>query len=98
MRLLCSVLIQPKTRQEFCNSLTPDVFLDPVRRTLFEEISGLGAIPSKQLRELLPARVTNRGFPDFDLDELLEPKVVNEAELAKLFEGVFRLLQLSETH
>jgi hypothetical protein len=98
LRLLCSVVIKPATRQEFCASLTPDVFMDPLRRVVFEEIYALGAIPSRQLRELLPARVTNRGFPDFDLEHLLHPRAVNEADLEKLFASVLRLLELSETH
>jgi len=45
---------------------------------VFEEIRDLGSIESRRLRELLPARVTNRGFPDFDLNELLAPREVSE--------------------
>jgi hypothetical protein len=94
LRLLCSVVIKPETRVEFCNSLSPVVFLDPLRRVIFEEIHELGPIPSKRLRELLPSQVTNRGFPDFEIDELLEPKEVNEQELERLFASVLRLLEI----
>jgi hypothetical protein len=94
LRLLCSVLIKPGTRVEICRLLHPGVFLDGLRRTVFEEILALGAIQSNRLRELLPARVTNRGFPEFDLDELLQPKLATEAEIEKLFESALQLLKV----
>jgi hypothetical protein len=94
LRLLCSAVIKPATRVEFCNSLSPVVFLDPLRRVVFEEIHELGPIASKRLRELLPSRVTNRGFPDFEIEELLQPKEVNEDELARLFASVLHLLEI----
>jgi len=62
---------------------------------MFEEIRELGSIDSRRLRELLPARVTNRGFPDFDLNEFLAPHEVNEKEIDQLFESALQLLDLS---
>src|SRR5207253_2583030 len=67
LRFLCSVLIKSGTRVEICKLLDPRVFEDPLQRVVFEEIRELGSIDSRRLRELLPARVANRGFPDFDL-------------------------------
>jgi hypothetical protein len=64
LRLLCSVLIKSGTRLEICRLLDPAVFQDPLRRVVFEEIRALGAIESRRLREILPSKVTNRGFPD----------------------------------
>jgi hypothetical protein len=95
LRLLCSVLLKPGTRLEICRLLDPGVFHDPLRRAVFEEIRALGAVESRRLRELLPARVTNRGFPDFDLHDFLAPHEVSEAEIDKLFEGALRLLDQS---
>jgi hypothetical protein len=95
LRLLCSVLLKPGTRLEICRLLDPGVFHDPLRRAVFEEIRALGAVESRRLRELLPARVTNRGFSDFDLHDFLAPHEVSEAEIDKLFEGVLRLLDQS---
>ena len=94
LRLLCSVIIKPGTRIEICRLLHPSAFLDGLRRAVFEEISALGKIHSKRLRELLPARVTDRGFPEFDLGELLAPKLASEGEIEKLFESALRLLKL----
>ena len=94
LRLLCSVLIKPGTRMEICKLLQPNVFVDGLRSTVFEEICALGPLPSRKLRELLPSRVTDRGFPDFDLDELLAPKLASEQEIEKLFESALQLLKM----
>ena len=95
LRFLCSVLIKGGTRGEVCRLLEPSVFQDPLRRVIFEEIRDLGAIDSSRLRELLPGRVTNRGFPDFDLQSLLAPHEVSEKEIDQLFESALQLLDLS---
>jgi hypothetical protein len=95
LRFLCSVLIKSGTRVEICKLLDPSVFDDALQRTVFEEIRQLGSIDSRRLRALLPARVTNRGFPDFDLKEFLAPHEVSEKEIDQLFESVLQLLDLS---
>jgi hypothetical protein len=95
LRFLCSVLIKSGTRLEICKLLDPGVFDDPLQRVMFEEIRDLGTIDSRRLRELLPARVTNRGFPDFDLNEFLAPHEVSEREIDQLFESALQLLDLS---
>jgi len=95
LRFLCSVLIKSGTRVEFCKLLDPSIFEDPLQRVVFEEIRDMGSVDSRRLRELLPARVTNRGFPDFDLKELLAPYEVSEKEIDQLFESALQLLDLS---
>ncbi len=95
LRFLCSVLIKSGTRGEICKLLDPGVFDDPLQRVVFEEIRELGSIDSRRLRALLPARVTNRGFPDFDLNDFLAPHEVSEREIDQLFDNVLRLLDLS---
>ena|SRR5882762_1497831 len=95
LRLLCSVLIKSGTRQEICRLLDPGVFHDPLQRVVFEEICELGTIESRRLRQLLPARVTNRGFPEFDLHEFLAPHQATEEDIEKLFESALQLLDRS---
>lgn len=92
LRLLCSVLIKPETRVDLCGMLTPAVFEDALQRVVFEEICRLGPVSSRHLRELLPSRVTNRGFPDFHLNELLAPSEVSEQEITLIFGSLFQLL------
>jgi hypothetical protein len=96
LRLLCSVLVKPVTRVELCRLIDPSKFIDPLQRVLFEEIRALGPIDAKTLLQLLPARVTNRGFPDFDLDDLLTPKLVSEGDIEKLFQSALRLIDVDE--
>src|SRR3989442_14408374 len=64
-------------------------------RVVFEEIRDMGSIDSRRLRELLPTRMANRGFPDFDLRRLLAPYEVSEKEIDHLFESALQLLDLS---
>jgi hypothetical protein len=94
LRLLCSVLVKPGTRLEICRLLHPSDFLDPLRRAVFEEVQAAGVISSKQLRATLPTLVKGRGFPDFDLEKLLAPKLASEAEIEQLFESTLHLLKL----
>src|ERR1700740_2597707 len=95
LRFLCSVLINSGTRVEVCKLLDPCAFKDPLHRVVFEEIRGMGEVDSRRLRELLPARVTNRGFPDFDLKQLLAPYEVSDREIDHLFESALELLDRS---
>jgi hypothetical protein len=94
LRLLCSVLVKPGTRLEICRLLHPHDFLDAMRRVVFEEILAAGLISSKQLRASLPPLVIGRGFPDFNLEKLLAPKLASETEIEQLFESTLRLLKL----
>jgi hypothetical protein len=96
LRLLCSVLVKPATRVELCRLLQPDSFFEPLQRIIFEEVRALGAVDAKQLLQLLPGRITNRGFPDFEMEDLLTPKLVSEQDIEKLFHSALRLMNLEE--
>ena len=37
----------------------------------------------------------NRGFPDFNLEKLLAPKLASDVEIEQLFESTLHLLKLS---
>ena len=97
LRLLCSVLLKPRTRVEICRLLDSNKFLEPLQRVVFEEIRALGPIDAKQLLQLLPARVTNRGFPDFDLQDLLSPKLVSEEQIERLFHSALHLMDIDKS-
>jgi len=94
LRLLCSVLLKPVTRVELAGLLDAELFVEALHRTVFEEITAIGAVPSAKLRELLPARITNRGFPEFDLKEFLAPETASEVEIEKMFESVLRMIEM----
>jgi hypothetical protein len=94
LRLLCSNLIRPVTRVELSGLLDSSLFDDPLHRAVLEEISALGPVPPARLRELLPARITNRGFPDFNLSEFLGRDQATEDEIEKLFRSVLQMIEL----
>ncbi len=93
IRLLCSDLIQPVTRVQLTGLLKDYVFLDDLNRVVYEAIVEAGEAPTRRLRELLPARVTIRGFPDFELKEFLGRTEATDDDIDKLFES---LLELTE--
>jgi hypothetical protein len=93
LRLLCSNLIRAATRVELCNLLDSSLFQDTLHRVAFEEIRAAGAVTPKRLREELPGRITNRGFPDFELLEFLGKDLASEGEIEQLFMSVLRLIQ-----
>jgi hypothetical protein len=94
LRLLCSNLIRPVTRVELTGLLDSSLFDDPLHRTVLEEMSALGSVSPVRLRELLPARITNRGFPDFNLNEFLGRDQATEDEIEKLFRSVLQMIEL----
>jgi hypothetical protein len=94
LRLLCSNLIRATTRVELCNLLDSSLFQDTLHRVAFEEIRTAGTIPAKRLREELPGRITNRGFPDFELLEFLGKDLASEDEIEQLFMSVLRMIQM----
>ena len=92
LRLLCSELIEPETRVRLAGILTAEMFADGLNRIVYEEIAKAGAVSARRLREWLPGRVTQRGFPDFELKEWLRKNRAAE-DIDKLFES---LLELTE--
>jgi hypothetical protein len=98
LRLLCSNLIRPLTRTELCNLLAPSLFQDTLHRVAFEEIQAAGAVPAARLREALPGKITNRGFPDFELLEYLGAETATEAEVEELFMSVLRMIRMGHAN
>jgi len=94
LRLLCSNLIRPLTRMELCNLLDTSLFQDTLHRVAFEEIRAAGPVSAARLREQLPGRITNRGFPDFELMEFLGKDTASEQEIEELFMSVLRLIKV----
>jgi hypothetical protein len=92
LRLLCSDLISPDTRVRLAGLLNSRAFHEDLNRVFFEEILGTGPVTARRLRELLPGRVTLRGFPDFELKDFLGNNGASD-DIDKLFDS---LLELNE--
>lgn len=95
LRLLCSELIEPETRVRLSTMLQPEMFSGVLNRIVYEEIVGAGVVLTRRLREWLPGRVTLRGFPDFELKELLGKSGAAE-DIDQLFESLLDLTELHE--
>jgi hypothetical protein len=94
IRLLCSELIEPKTRMQLAGLLKDYFFVDGLNRAVYEAIAGVGAVTARRLRELLPGRVTNLGFPDFGLKEYLGRNSGSDDDIDKLFESLLELTEV----
>ena len=53
----------------------------------------MGLVTARKMRELLAARITNRGFPEFDMGEFLGAKVATEEEVEELYASVLRMIE-----
>ena len=91
---LCRANIDPTSRYGISLALQPVHFREPSNRIVFEEIRALGAIPRDRFRELLPARVNNRGVPDFNFDSLFAAENVTLEELKEIAGAVRALREL----
>ena len=94
LRLLLSDLIQPATRVELLGLMDEELFVNDLHRVVFEEMRGMGQSTAREMRGLLPARITNRGFPEFDWDEFLGAKVASEKEIEELYASVLRMIEV----
>ena len=90
LRLLCSELIEPETRVRLAGTLQGEMFADDLNRVVYEEIARAGAVSIRRLKEWLPGRVTLRGFPDFELSDVLGKNGAAE-DIDRLFESLLEL-------
>lgn len=93
LRLLLSDLLQPATRVELLRLMDEELFADDLHRVVYEEMREMGRVEARKLRELLPTRITNRGFPDFDWNDFLGAKVATEKEIEELYASVLRMIE-----
>jgi hypothetical protein len=57
---------------------------EAVHQAIFEVIMNFAAASSRALREQLPARLTRRGFPDFDFESVFQSQALTPGELEEL--------------
>lgn len=93
LRLLLSDLLQPATRVELLGLMDEELFRDDLHRVVYEEMREMGQVTARKMRELLPARITNRGFPEFDLREFLGARMATEKEVEELYASVLRMIE-----
>jgi hypothetical protein len=76
LRLLCAGNLPETLRTELCANTLAAAFTEVLNRVAFEEICRVTTRAAhgsaKALREHLRSRLTARGFPDVDFDDLLD--------------------------
>lgn len=96
LRGLCSASLPAPARLRLSLALQGELFHSLEHRLAFAEIRALAqrapAASPAQFRELLPARITARGFPDFPFDSLFNPETVPAAELEPRLEALAKEL------
>lgn len=97
VRLLCSNLIPPETRVYLVGQLAGYRFAHDLTNLVYEEIAAMGAVTGQQLREHLPARMTNRGFPEFELNHFLGRRRSMNDEIEKWLESLLNLIEDDRT-
>lgn len=80
LRLLCSEQIAGERRVALAQLLDAGAFETDLYQVVFETIGEFGVADGKRVREMLAARVTNRGFADFEASEFLEGAGMTEGE------------------
>lgn len=96
LRLLCHARMQPGGALAISSVLQPQHFREPSNRVVYEELLALGPAPYERLRELLSARVTRRGLPDVDFDELFLCSESDENLVREIIRAIKRLVALPE--
>ncbi len=79
---------------ELLGLMDEELFVNDLHRVVFEEMRVMGQLSAREMRGLLPARITNRGFPDFDWGEFLGAKVATEKEIEELYASVLRMIEV----
>lgn len=63
-------------------------FREPAHQVMFEALRNLGRADPARIRELLPARLNNRGFPDLDLGYFFEPHHLTAKQVFSLIRAL----------
>lgn len=71
LRALCAVELSSKERERALSSLAKYRFRDAHHQIFFDVLREIPSASPALLRERLPALLTRRGFPDFDMEFFL---------------------------
>lgn len=81
---LCSQTGDHWVRERMRQSLAGHRWHEPVHQIVYEIVMSLPAAGSKAWRQHLPAWLTRRGFPDFDLASLFNAPPLSPREAERL--------------
>lgn len=88
LRALCQGVLQGDRREQACRLLASHRFAEPEHGVLFAALRMLRASNASAIREQLPARLVNLGFPDFDLAPYLNAPPPAPEEITEALRGL----------
>jgi hypothetical protein len=88
LRALCQGAFIGAALESAIQLLAAYRFRDPIHLVVFEIVSTLPSREAGVIREQLAARLTNKGFPDFDFNRLFEPHRLTSEEALHLIRGL----------
>lgn len=69
---LCSAVLDRRKRVQILERLRSHAFADPDHAVIFQALANMPTAGARHIRETLAARVTRLGFPDIDVNPILE--------------------------
>ena len=85
LRALCQGSTDGSLLREGLGILAGHRFVEPLHQVFFEVLETISSDNPAVIRDLLPARLNNRGFPDFDLEIYFRPNSLTRAQALELF-------------
>ncbi|MBI1941689.1 MAG: hypothetical protein HYS33_09310 [Acidobacteria bacterium] len=86
LRALCTGTPEGSVRETARRLLRDYSWREPVHRVLFEVLNALPSDRPEDIRSLLPSRLTLRGFPDLDCDDLFLPHSLSGKDAMRLMQ------------
>jgi SOS response regulatory protein OraA/RecX len=94
-RRLLVALYQPghhaQFRERVRETMADYQWKDAAHQALFEIVMGLSSTSSEAFRDQVPARLTRRGFPDFDFEALFNHPTISSIEAEQLMRELAEL-------
>ena len=87
---LCSPAVAGEMRATIIDQLAAHKFVDASHAIVFEAIAKIPRAPAEHIRETLSAQVTRMGFPDLDVESILELPPPSPQEIRTLLQQLSR--------
>jgi len=88
LRALCQGTFEGSVRASARALLAGYPWREPLHQVVFDAVLSIPSDSPELIQSELPARLTRRGFPDFNLDDLFRPQDLSKDEV----EGLMREL------
>lgn len=88
LRTLCQGTMEGPLLREGLKILADYQFILPAHEVLFQALKDLPTDATDLIREQLPARLNNRGFPDLELEDFFLPHAFSRKDALELLHGL----------